>query len=92
MSFCTLALGQLWHVLNMRDADSGILNNEVTRNPWIWAAMALCILLLVVAVFWPVTAAVLQLQAPPLLGWMVVFLMSALPLLLGPAVHGLTRV
>ena len=41
--FLTLVLAQLWHVFNMRHPTSGLFRNEVTRNPWIWAALALCV-------------------------------------------------
>ena len=40
VTFLTLALAQLWHVFNMRHPTSGLLRNEITRNPWIWLALA----------------------------------------------------
>ncbi|MBU2484202.1 MAG: cation-translocating P-type ATPase, partial [Alphaproteobacteria bacterium] len=35
VAFLTLALAQLWNVFNVRDADSGLIGNEVTRNPYV---------------------------------------------------------
>ena len=47
VTFLTLAFAQLWHVFNMRHPRSGLLRNEVTRNPWLWGALLLCM------GFWP---------------------------------------
>jgi Ca2+-transporting ATPase len=65
VSFVTLALGQLWHVFNMRDRGSSPVVNEITRNPYVWAALALCIGLVAVAVYAPPLAGVLALAPPP---------------------------
>lgn len=35
VALLTLAFAQLWHVFNMRDPGTGLLLNEVTRNPWV---------------------------------------------------------
>ena len=53
VTFLTVAFAQLWHVFNMRHPTSGLLRNEITRNPWIWAALALCAGLLVTAAYVP---------------------------------------
>ena len=42
VTFLTLAFAQLWHVFNMRNSRSGILKNEITRNPMLWGALVLC--------------------------------------------------
>jgi len=65
VSFVTLALGQLWHVFNMRDRGSSPVANEITRNPYIWAALALCVGLVVAAVYVPPLSAILALVPPP---------------------------
>ena len=46
LSFLTLAFGQLWHVFNMRDTRAGLFRNKVTRNTYVWGALALCIAIL----------------------------------------------
>jgi Ca2+-transporting ATPase len=83
VSFLTLAFAQLWHVFNMRDRDSGVLRNEVTRNPFVWGALALCAGLLVGAVYLPVLANVLRVVNPGLRGWGLVIVLSFVPLLIG---------
>ena len=42
-AFYTLALAQLWHVFDMRGSAGGLVRNEVTRNPYVWGAIALCL-------------------------------------------------
>jgi Ca2+-transporting ATPase len=84
VSFLTLAFAQLWHVFNMRDEARRPLRNEVTRNPWVWAAIALCVVLILGAVYLPGVSDVLSLTNPGAAGWLVVLVMSALPLVLAP--------
>ena len=64
VAFLTLALAQLWNVFNVRERDSGVLVNEVSRNPWVWAALALCLGLLAVALWHPGLAALLRVEDP----------------------------
>jgi Ca2+-transporting ATPase len=83
MAFLVLASGQLFHVFNMRDPGARPWNNEITRNKWVWGAVALCILLLIVPFYIPVVREVLSL-AP--LGWEHLWLVAAGGLF--PAVMG----
>jgi Ca2+-transporting ATPase len=88
VAFLTLALAQLWHVFNMRARGSRPFADEVARNPWIWGALALCLGMVLLAVYTPPLAAVLRLESPGLRGWGVVAAMSLLPLLLGQLAKG----
>jgi Ca2+-transporting ATPase len=81
VAFVTLALAQLWNVLNLRDPESGVLRNDVTENPWVWAAIALCILLIGAALFVPPLAEVLRLSHPGLPALLVALGGSLLPTL-----------
>ncbi|NIO03031.1 MAG: HAD-IC family P-type ATPase [Proteobacteria bacterium] len=83
VSFLTLAFTQLWHVFNMRDRRSGLILNEITRNPFVWGALALCVTLLLLAVYIPGLASVLKLENPGATGWILVIVMSLIPCLLG---------
>jgi Ca2+-transporting ATPase len=83
VSFLTLSAAQLWHVFNMREPGSGRLRNEITKNPWIWGALALCAGLLVASVEIPPFARVLQLEDIDSRGWALVVVASAMPALLG---------
>ncbi len=83
ISFLTLAFSQLWHVFNMRDQHSPLLVNEVSRNPLIWAALGLCILLLLGAVYIPGLSGILKITRPGPEGWLLIITMSLIPLLIG---------
>ena len=83
LSFLTLAFAQLWHVFNMRSSDSKFWDNTITTNSYIWGALLLCTGLLFMAVYVPIFSDVLKVTPPTLTGWTVVFVMSAIPLLVG---------
>jgi len=91
ISFCTLALAQLWHVFNMRSELGHLINNEITRNIWIWLALALCLVLILMAVYAPVLRTVMQLYDPGLAGWLVITVASLVPLIAAPVVRRIAR-
>jgi len=82
ISFLTLAFSRIWHVFNMRDTDSGLIVNEITKNPFIWGALALCTGLLLLAVYVPGLAAVLHMVNPGVQGWLVIIGASFIPLVI----------
>ncbi len=67
----------------MRDRDSNILRNEIIGNRYVWGALALCTALLLAAVYVPVLADVLKVVDPELEGWMLVIVLSLVPLVVG---------
>lgn len=89
VSFLTLGFAKLWFVLNLRGSNAGLIDNDVVRNPWIWAALALCAPLLVAAVYWPPLAGVLGTRPPGPEGWLVILGISVVPALLGTIVPGI---
>ncbi len=82
VSFLTLAFARLWHVFNMRESDIPIFVNDITRNLFVWGALALCTVLLIIAVMVPDLAMVLKLSRPDFFGWLVIFGMSLVPLII----------
>ena len=80
VTFLTLAFAQLWHVFNMRHPRSGLLRNEVTRNPWLWAALALCTVLVAAPPYVAPLAHVLSLTPPTPAMWAIILGMSVAPL------------
>ncbi|MGO4910477.1 cation-translocating P-type ATPase [Pseudorhodobacter sp. W20_MBD10_FR17] len=85
VAFLTLALAQLWNVFNLRDRDSGLLRNEITQNGYIWGAIALCLGLIGLAIWFPPLAALLGLPSPGRAGLVLAVTASLVPLLLGQA-------
>jgi len=83
ISFLTLAFAQLWHVFNVRDITSGLVRNEVSENLYVWGALGLSSVILVGAVYLPGISLALSTTPIGFEGWLLVFGMSLLPLLLG---------
>ena len=83
MAFLTLALAQLWNVFNVRDHDSGLLRNEVVKNGYVWGAIALCLGLIGLALWFPPLADLLGLPSPGRAGLVLGVTASLVPLVLG---------
>ncbi len=88
ISFLTLAFAQLWHVFNMRDPDSNLLRNDITQNRFVWGAVVLCTVLLLLAVYLPGFNDVLGVVDPGATGWALVVGFSVLPLIVGQMLSG----
>jgi Ca2+-transporting ATPase len=87
VAFCTLALAQLWHVFNMRGNLKQVIKNEITGNIWIWLALALCMFLILAAVYAPVLRDVMRLSDPGFVGWLLIVIASLVPLVAAPVVR-----
>ncbi|MDP2734160.1 MAG: cation-translocating P-type ATPase C-terminal domain-containing protein, partial [Hoeflea sp.] len=83
VAFLTLALAQLWNVFNMRDPGTGLFDNDVTRNPYVWGALALCLGLIGLAIWLPALASLLGLPTPGMEGLALALAASLTPLALG---------
>jgi len=83
VAFLTLSLSQLWNVFNVRDSDVGILRNDVTRNPYVWGAILLCLGLISIALWYPPLATLLRLDVPGPRGLGLAACASLVPLVLG---------
>ena len=91
VAFLTLALAQLWNVFNVRDADAGLIDNEITRNPYVWGALALCLGLIGLAHWLPSLASLLGLPDPGIEGLALAAAASFGPLVLGQVWLALAR-
>ncbi|MBX2833038.1 MAG: cation-transporting P-type ATPase [Rhodospirillales bacterium] len=87
VSFLTLAIGQLFHVFNMRNVRLGWLKNDVTANPFVWAALAICAVLIGMTIYVPSLSNLLSITAPSMTGWLLVIGGSLTPLVFGPLIH-----
>jgi len=61
LAFYTLVLGQLLNVFNVSRRELPFFVNEVTKNPWIWGAIAICTAITALAYFVPPMARALSL-------------------------------
>ncbi len=92
VSFIALSYAQLWHVFNIRAVGTRLLSNEVTRNPVVLAAVAGCMVLVVLAVFVPGLSGFLRLENPGAAGWALALGAAAVPLVAGQAMLQLADV
>ncbi|WP_340109014.1 cation-transporting P-type ATPase [Pikeienuella sp. HZG-20] len=83
VAFLTLALAQLWNVFNVRMPGGRVLVNEVTRNPWVWGAIALCLGLIAAALWAPGLSDILKLPDPGGAGLLLAAGASLGPLVIG---------
>ncbi len=83
VAFLTLALSQLWNVFNVRMPGGRVFVNEVTCNPWVWGAIALCLGLIAAALLVPGLSDVLQLPYPGRAGMLLAVAASFGPLVIG---------
>ena len=83
MAFLTYGLARLWHAFNMRSPGTGVLRNEIVRNPYVWAAFALCGGLLLAGVYVPALAGLLKVVPLEMSQWWVVLGASLVPVILG---------
>lgn len=91
VAFFSLAIAQLLHVFDMRDNSEPVLNNQVTRNGYVWGALALCAAVLGAAYAIPAVRGVLSFQLLDLKGWLLVLASAASTVLILQAVKGIKK-
>lgn len=64
-AFYTLILAQLWHVFNLPHITESFLFNAITKNVYIWLAIVICIVIVLIAYSVPVFMTVLNLALFP---------------------------
>lgn len=89
VSFLTLGFARVWNVLNMRGRNLGWVHNDVTNNPYVWGAMALCVGLLLSAVYLPGLSGVLSVVSPGTTSWILILGMSLFPIVAGQSLKSL---
>jgi Ca2+-transporting ATPase len=82
IAFYTLILGQLLNVFNLPRRKISFLKNEVTTNPWVWAALVFSILVMVIVYHIPVMAEALSLVPLSANHFAVIIIFGAASLLL----------
>jgi Ca2+-transporting ATPase len=74
IAFFSLSFAQLLNVFNMRDFDEHFIKNQVTRNKYVWYALAICVAGLAAAYFVPFLSDILSLQAMDMKHWVLIVL------------------
>lgn len=82
VAFFSLAIAQLLHVFNMREGKEHLFKNQVTRNKYIWMALAFCFSALAAAYFIPAVADILSLSQLAPRAWLLIVITSVLPLII----------
>lgn len=82
IAFFSLAITQLLHVFNMREGKEHLFRNQVTRNKYIWMALAFCFSALAAAYFIPAVADILSLKQLEPRAWLLIVITSVLPLII----------
>ena len=81
ITFFTLALTQLLHVFDMKEADEPLFLNQVTRNKYIWYALLFCLSALVAAYYVPLLHEALSFENLGVENWLQVGITSVSTLL-----------
>ena len=81
IAFFSLAIAQLLHVFDMREAKENVFINQVTKNKYIWMALAFCAAVLVITYFVPVLSNALSFTDLSLTGWGMIAATGILPMI-----------
>lgn len=81
IAFLTLGLSQVFHVFNLRKKGANLFVNDITRNPHIWGAVVLCVLLLFASSQLSLISKPLALTPLDPLEWLCILGLSLCPLL-----------
>ena len=81
IAFFSLAIAQLLHVFDMRETWENMFINQVTRNKYIWMALAFCAVVLVITYLVPVLSNVLSFTDLSWTAWGMIIAAGALPMI-----------
>jgi len=82
ITFFSLALAQLWHVLNLSSRKISFIKNEITRNKFIWAALLICIVIMAVFYFVSPLNKTIGLKMLSINTWLIITATSVAPVIL----------
>lgn len=80
MAFITLSLSQIIHSLNQHSPDISFFSRKHARNWYLYGAMLLSLVILLLLVYVKPVADFLSLQVPNSFEWLVIILLSLTPL------------
>ncbi|SKB68541.1 cation-translocating P-type ATPase [Dyadobacter psychrophilus] len=89
ITFYALSLAQLLHVFNLYSGKFRFFNNEITRNKFIWMALVLCLLIMLLTNYVPFFRQILLLQKLDLQALELILAAGFIPLLVNQALRAL---
>ena len=92
IAFFALGYSQLLHVFDMHDHDENIVNNQITRNKYVWMALGLCFILLTSVNFIPGLTSILSIQEMELKVWILIGVASVIPLIINQIIKKIMKV
>jgi len=81
ITFFSLALSQLWHVLNLSSRKISFIKNEITCNAFVWFALLLCIIIMGVFYLIAPLKEILDIQTLNATMWLIIVVTSFVPVL-----------
>jgi len=82
ITFVSLALAQLWYVLNLSSRKISFINNEITGNKFNWAALLLCIIIMAGFYFISPLNKIIGVQMLSINTWLIIAATSIAPIVL----------
>lgn len=82
MAFITLSLSQIIHSLNQHSSTISFFSKKHARNWYLYLAMLISLIVLLMLVFIKPIATFLSLQQPTLLEWLIIIILSLVPLII----------
>ena len=92
ITFLGIALAQLWHVFNLPSRKISFLNNEVTRNRFVWYALLICVVIIGIFYFVAPLKKILALETLNGTVWLIILAASLAPIVLIQALKRLLKV
>ena len=82
MAFITLSLSQIVHSLNQHSSDISFFSKKHARNIYLYIAMFISIIILLILIYFEPIAKFLSLQIPSSTEWLIIICLSLIPLFL----------
>ncbi|WP_229238820.1 cation-transporting P-type ATPase [Dyadobacter sp. Leaf189] len=89
ITFYALSLAQLLHVFNLYSGKLRFFSNEITRNKFIWMALILCVLIMLLTNYVPFLRQILSLQKLDLQALELILSAGFIPLLVNQILRAL---
>ncbi len=80
ITFLALAFAQLWHVFNLSPKKISFLQNEVTRNIYVWGAIVFCSIIIMIFYWVDPLSKIIGLESLNSKAWLIIGITSLAPI------------